>query len=320
MEYSPRCEIPYLSRVDARHASSCCDSSASTSCRRAISCSSSRRSGRTPPFVTHRHASEALYADQGSGVRRDYAPRSPTAGPTTEYEIQQLMVGWFRDHRLESDSPPVVAAGPNAGNPHYLPTASTASADRRAIKSCCWIFGANSSSRARCMRTSPGWASPARDVPDEVRRAFGAIRDAREAAITLVELAAAERRDLRGWQVDRAARDVLEAAGYGAQILHRTGHSLGEEVHGNGVHMDDYETHDDRRLLPGTGFTIEPGLYFDTFGVRTEINMVYGDGEALVTGPRRPRSCDCSDLRSWVQPRAPAMASRVHCRADVKPP
>jgi Xaa-Pro dipeptidase len=67
-------------------------------------------------------------------------------------------------------------------------------------------------------------------------------------------------------------------------VLHRTGHSLGTEVHGNGVHMDDYETHDDRRLLPGTGFTIEPGLYFDRFGVRTEINMIYGDGGAAVTG------------------------------------
>jgi Xaa-Pro aminopeptidase len=78
---------------------------------------------------------------------------------------------------------------------------------------------------------------------------------------------------------------VLEQAGYGAHILHRTGHSLGVEVHGNGVHMDDYETHDDRRLLPGSGFTIEPGLYFETFGVRTEINVVYGRGDAAVTGP-----------------------------------
>ena len=67
---------------------------------------------------------------------------------------------------------------------------------------------------------------------------------------------------------------MLQDAGFGAQILHRTGHSLGEDVHGNGVHMDDYETHDERRMLPGSGFTIEPGLYFETFGVRTEINMV----------------------------------------------
>ena len=80
---------------------------------------------------------------------------------------------------------------------------------------------------------------------------------------------------------------VLERSGYGDHILHRTGHSLGESVHGNGVHLDDYETHDERRILPGTGFTVEPGLYFDTFGVRTEINVFRGDRDAVVSGPRQ---------------------------------
>jgi len=90
-----------------------------------------------------------------------------------------------------------------------------------------------------------------------------------------------------GWEVDRTAREVIQLAGYGGWILHRTGHSLGEQVHGDGVHLDDYETHDDRRLLPGTGFTIEPGVYSDEFGVRSEINMYIGEQEALVTGPRQ---------------------------------
>jgi len=80
---------------------------------------------------------------------------------------------------------------------------------------------------------------------------------------------------------------VLEGAGYTQQILHRTGHSLGESVHGNGVHLDDYETRDDRRILPGTGFTVEPGVYFDTFGVRTEINVFRGERTVDVTGPRQ---------------------------------
>jgi Xaa-Pro aminopeptidase len=124
-------------------------------------------------------------------------------------------------------------------------------------------------------------------VPDETARAFSAIAEARDAAVRLVEEAARHDRDLRGWEVDRAARQVLEQQGYGGHILHRTGHSLGENVHGNGVHMDDYETHDDRRLIPGTGFTVEPGLYFDTFGVRTEVNVFRGDHEAMVTGPRQ---------------------------------
>jgi Xaa-Pro aminopeptidase len=124
-------------------------------------------------------------------------------------------------------------------------------------------------------------------VPAEVSRAFRAVADARDAAVRLVADAARDGRDLRGWEVDEAARTVLQGQGYGDRIVHRTGHSLGESVHGNGVHMDDYETHDDRRLLPGTGFTVEPGLYFESFGVRTEINMYRGEREAIVTGPRQ---------------------------------
>ncbi len=121
--------------------------------------------------------------------------------------------------------------------------------------------------------------------PETVTRAFATIAQARDVAVELVEQAAAGDRELRGWEVDRAARSVLEQAGFARHILHRTGHSLGESVHGNGVHLDDYETHDERRILPGTGFTVEPGLYFDTFGVRTEINVFRGERTALVTGP-----------------------------------
>ena len=124
-----------------------------------------------------------------------------------------------------------------------------------------------------------------RSVPERFGRAFAAVAAARDAAVKVVRDAAGAGRELRGWEVDRAASSVLRDAGYGAHILHRTGHSLGESVHGNGVNMDDYETHDDRRLLPGTGFTIEPGVYFDDFGVRTEINMVVSARDAAVTGP-----------------------------------
>jgi Xaa-Pro aminopeptidase len=121
--------------------------------------------------------------------------------------------------------------------------------------------------------------------PAEYVKAFAAARDGRDAAVRLVETSIRDSADLRGWQVDRACRDVIDRAGLGAYFIHRTGHSLGQEVHGNGVHMDDYETHDDRRLIPGTGFTIEPGVYTDRFGVRTEINMFIGEREARVTGP-----------------------------------
>src|SRR5207248_10734152 len=122
-------------------------------------------------------------------------------------------------------------------------------------------------------------------VPERYSKAFAAICAARDAAVALVERAAAAGQELRGWQVDRAASSVLRSAGYGDAILHRTGHSLGESVHGNGVNMDDYETHDDRRLLVGTGFTIEPGVHFEDFGIRSEINMIVCPRDASVTGP-----------------------------------
>src|SRR6185295_9382820 len=118
-----------------------------------------------------------------------------------------------------------------------------------------------------------------------IAKAFGVIVAGRDAAVAKVQSAVAAGQPVHGWEVDRACRDVITAAGYGQYFIHRTGHSLGEEVHGNGVHMDDYETHDDRLLIPGTGFTIEPGVYTKTFGVRTEINMVVGSKSATVTGP-----------------------------------
>jgi Xaa-Pro aminopeptidase len=122
-------------------------------------------------------------------------------------------------------------------------------------------------------------------TPSEQAAVFRCAAEARDAAVAIVAEAAVDDRELRGWEVDRAARGVIDSAGYGDYFVHRTGHSLGEAVHGNGVHMDDYETHDDRRLLPGTGFTIEPGIYFDRFGVRTEINVHVGNRSSEVTGP-----------------------------------
>jgi Xaa-Pro aminopeptidase len=124
-------------------------------------------------------------------------------------------------------------------------------------------------------------------VPDRMTRAFTAICGARDAAVATVQDAARAGRDVHGCEADRAARKVLIDAGYEEAILHRTGHSLGENVHGNGAHLDDYETHDERRLIPGSGFTIEPGLYFKDFGVRTEINMVWAENGPEVTGPRQ---------------------------------
>ena len=207
--------------------------------------------------------------------------RSRTA--VDEYEVQQRMVGWYKELGLKVD-PPKVSARENGGNPHYMPPQTGSRAIRPNELVLIDLWG---------KLPTPGsvfaditWVGyTGLQVPDEFARAFAAAADGRDAAVDLVRSATAAGADLRGWQVDRACRDVIERAGYGNLFIHRTGHSLGEEVHGNGVHMDDYETRDDRRLIAGTGFTIEPGVYNDRFGVRTEINMFVGEREATVTGP-----------------------------------
>ena len=196
------------------------------------------------------------------------------------------MVRWFEEEALVSDSAPVVAVGPNAGNPHYLPSTEQTAVIVAGQVLLLDLWGKLKDPGAVFADITWVGFTGVR-VPDEAARAFDAIVRARDAAVALVEEAAMTGRELHGWEVDRAAREVLVQSGFSDHILHRTGHSLGETVHGNGVHLDDYETHDDRRILPGTGFTVEPGLYFDSFGVRTEINVFRRDREAVVSGPRQ---------------------------------
>jgi len=117
-----------------------------------------------------------------------------------------------------------------------------------------------------------------------MRKVFGIVTSARDAGIQRVQSAIAAGYPLRGWEVDDAVRGVIEGSGYGSYFPHRTGHSIGQEVHGNGANMDNLETHDERRVTPWTCFSIEPGIYLAEFGVRSEINMFVGEREARVTG------------------------------------
>jgi len=282
MEYSPECAIPYVSRVDA--------GTAEAIKARGVEIVSSGdlvqafEAVWTPEQLqSHRVASEALYRIKDKAFAA--AAAAVRAGaPLTEYELQQQMVGWFAAEGLISDSAPVVAVGPHAGDPHYLPTKESATVIGPDELLLLDLWGKLAQTGA--VFADITWVGfTGRDVPSRMANAFDAAARARDAAVDLVQAAAKEGRDLRGWEVDRAARAVLVASGFEAQVLHRTGHSLGESVHGNGAHLDDFETHDERRLLPGTGFTVEPGVYMADFGVRTEINVFRGDREALVTGP-----------------------------------
>lgn len=282
MEYSADCAISYVSRVDAGTVEAIRKRGADVVSsgdliQRFEACWDQRA------LSTHVDASVRLYRVKDRAFDA-IAQRLRDGVATTEHDIQQLMVGWFSEEGLVSDSAPVVAAMENTANPHYLPTMSRARAinENELILLDLWA----KRETPRSVFADITWVGfTGASIPATFVRAFDAVRDARDAAIDFVQHAVRGGRELQGWEVDRAAREVLERAGYGAQILHRTGHSLGETVHGNGVHLDDYETHDTRRLLPGAGFTIEPGVYFETFGVRSEMNMYVGERDATVTGP-----------------------------------
>ena len=284
MEYSPGNAIPYVSRVDAGTVEAVRDSGAEV-------VSSGDLVQRfeavwtDEAYKTHVAASERLYRikDRTFALIRE---RLASGAAMNEYEMQQRMLEWFGAEGLETNDPPIVAAQENAGDPHYGPTRDESRAIRPGEIVLLDLWG--KLPQAGAVFADITWVGfTGAQVPDEFARAFAAAAAGRDAAVDLVQSAVRDGRDLRGFQVDRACRDVIERLGYGAQFIHRTGHSLGEEVHGNGVHMDDYETHDDRRLIPGTGFTIEPGVYTDRFGVRTEINMFVSEREARVTGERQ---------------------------------
>ncbi len=284
MEYSPNNAIPYVSRVDAGtielvRGLGVDVRSSGDLIQQFEACWSDAA------IATHRTASEALYRIKDRAFE-SVARRLRDGVPTTEYDIQQQMVGWFGDEGLIAESAPCVSAQENAGDPHYLASAAKHRVIRQNELVLLDLWG---------KLTTPGavyaditWIGfVGSQVPERMTKAFAAIGGARDAAVDVVQDAARAGRDIRGFEADRAARQVLQDAGFGDAILHRTGHSLGENVHGNGAHLDDYETHDERRLLPGSGFTIEPGLYFKDFGVRTEINLVWTSHGPEVTGPRQ---------------------------------
>ena len=281
MEYSPGNGIPYVSRVDA----GTLELVRSTGVEVVSSGDLVQRFDGlwgAEAIATHRTASNALYRIKDQAFA--FVAEHLRAGrPVTEFDVQQAMMGWFKAAGLRTGSPPNVSAQENAGDPHYVPTASRHRAIHRDELLLMDLWGKT---------TAPGsiyaditWVGytgvtpPARMV-----EAFTAVVAARDAALALAQAGAQAGAAVRGFALDRAARSVLIGAGYGDALLHRTGHSLGEEVHGNGAHLDDYETHDARRLMPGSVFTIEPGVYFSDFGVRTEINVVWNADGPMPTG------------------------------------
>ena len=217
----------------------------------------------------------ATFEETGRRVRAD--------GQTDEYAMQQFLLGEFRRNQLITAMPPIVAVNQNTSDPHYLPSPEHSRPIRAGDFILLDVWGKLEQPGAVYYDvTWVGYLGA--EPPARIRSIFEIVRAARDCAVDTIQQALRQGRTLHGWEVDRAARGVIEQSGYGDYFPHRTGHSIGGEVHGNGANMDDLETHDEREIVPCTGFSIEPGIYLPEFGVRSEVDVFVDGKTARITG------------------------------------
>ncbi len=282
MEYSPRNANPYISRVDA----------GTIELVRSAGVEIVPSGDLIQLFEAcwdddqwEMHLEAAKHTDSAYAVAwRFLADRVRAGRPARETEVQAVIMDHFARNGLVTDHPPIVGVGPHSGDPHYAPGPEHDSLCTKDSFILIDLWAKLRKERAVYSDlTRTGFLGET--VPEEYERIFQIVARARDAAIDRVKTAYANREPLQGWQVDQAARDVIVQAGYGEAFCHRTGHSIGQETHGNGANMDNLETHETRRVLPRTCFSIEPGIYLSDFGVRSEVDVfIDGSGNVHVTG------------------------------------
>lgn len=281
MQYSPLCAIPYVSMVDA----------GTVELVRGVGVEVVSSAELIQAFEA-RWTPEALESHLEAGRRVDRVraeafalihERTRNGVPLSEVDVKHFVLDGFAKAGMVTDHGPIVGVNANASNPHYEPTGDHTAP----IRTGDWVLLDMWAKldRPGAVYYDITWTAFCGDHPtDEMRNVFAVVTGARDAGIRRVQNAIAAGQPLYGWQVDDATRGFIESRGFGQYFTHRTGHSIGEEVHGNGANMDNLETHDERRVSPWSGFSIEPGVYLPSFGVRSEINMFVGDREARVTG------------------------------------
>jgi Xaa-Pro aminopeptidase len=207
-----------------------------------------------------------------------------TTGSVRETEVQQCILDHFKAHGLVTDHAPICAVGPHSGDPHYSPGPENDAPIRAGDFVLIDLWAKVDRPRSVFSDlTRTGFVGS--KVPDRYEEIFQIVAAARDAGIAAVRDAFQSGRKLHGWEVDRATRAVIDHADYGKYFCHRTGHSIGQETHGNGANMDDLETHEERLVLPRSCFSIEPGIYLPEFGVRSEVNVfVDRQSQVHVTG------------------------------------
>jgi Xaa-Pro aminopeptidase len=282
MQYSPDNAIPYLSRVDGGTIelirSFGVDIISSADLVQVF-----ESAWNDEQLQMHEEAARGLY-DSVKEAFAEIGKRINAGTPTTEYDIQQFILERFAARGMFSKDPPIVAVNGNAAQPHYEPTREQHSPINKGDFVLIDLWA--KLDRPNSVYAVITWTSfVGEQVPDEVTKVFNVVRDARDAATDFVKSAFSAGRTIYGWQVDDACREVIDKAGYGDYFIHRTGHSIHTEVHGNGANIDNLETKDSRLLIPRTCFSIEPGIYLEgRFGVRSEIDVYVSENEARVTG------------------------------------
>ena len=206
--------------------------------------------------------------------------------PTTEIDIQQFMMGRYSTVGMRP-SPMIVAVNANAASPHYFPTKERNSAIKRG--DLVLIDAVSKMDKPRAPAVDLTWMGYVGEtVPQEYVKIWNIVYDAQQSAFNFVKTSFRNGKPIRGADVDDVSRGVIRKAGYGDEFLHRTGHSIGEEGHGNGANIDNLETRDSRRLIPRTAFSIEPGIYLaGKFGVRSEIDVYVTENDAIITAPHQ---------------------------------
>jgi Xaa-Pro aminopeptidase len=281
MQYSPMNDIPYISKVDA----------GTIELVRSFGVEPVTSAELVQKFEavfspaqhqTHVEASDKMHRIIQETFA-EIARRIRANEPTTEWDIAQFMLRRYSEEGMQQE-PMIVAVNANAADPHYMPTKEKNSPIKRG--DFVLIDAATKLNKPDAVATDQTWTGYGGEtVPEEYTRTFNIVRDARDSAVDFVRKNVRAGKPIRGAEVDDVSRGVITRAGFGEQFTHRTGHSIGKETHGNGVNIDDFETRDSRRIIPGVCFSIEPGIYLEgKFGVRSEINVYVSNKDIEVTG------------------------------------
>ena len=286
MEYSPNGSIPYVSRVDA--------GTLEWVRSYGIEIVSS---GELAQHVEAR-LTDAQYEGHVKSAHqvlqaKDYAfswigDQLKTGNTITEYDVQQQILKQFDEMHLIAEHPPIVAVNANSGDPHYAPTSDRTQQIKKGDFILIDLWAKQKEPEAVFADTT--WVAYAgATVPDKYVKIFEIVREARDRAVAFIREKWAANEPIPGWTVDDCVRGYIKEKGYAQYFIHRTGHNIGTVIHGNGANLDNLETQDSRLLIPGTCFSIEPGIYLTDFGVRTEIDVFLTgpgrDGVELTTAP-----------------------------------